>query len=560
MSRSDDDAEHDNPLPADRATSRTVQLRDQDSVFLSVDSREAPSCIAGLTIVEAADCPDFSFAGYLEILRERVRLIDRFGWKLHQIPFGLDNAYWVEADRFDPATHVRRVSVRPPGDRRALAELVGVLHAMPLDRRRPLWECWWIEGLQDGRVATLLKFHHCLMDGQSGMGLAEILMDLSPEPRATPSPRPGDETDAPAPPRLPELARRAVRNAARRPERIAAHAGRAVRDGLDRLLGTREAPPAPTVPDTPWNARLTGRRAFAYTSLPLEPIRDARKHFDVKLNDVLLELLADAVRRVLIEDDRLPNEPIVAICPVSLRADDETGFDNRLSSMPVAMATDRADPVDRLLAIHRSADEAKHRLNDGAFEMMGALADCFVPGALQVASQAAHALSRFVPLPGNLVFSNVRGIGVPLYLAGARVAEIYPMSMLQVATGMNVTAVSHDDQVDFGFLVDGALVPDPWRYADALKDALDDLTSAIESRLGARAAHAFAPRSSPLRTTGMPRGARRAAPGPETEPLDLMLLISGLSHVRAPSRGPIGTPVDESPDGATPAPGERPAP
>ena len=536
------DREPDGPSPR--------QLRDSDGVFLSVDSEQAPSCIAGLTVVDPGDDPHFGFDRYLRILRERVGLIDRFKWQLAEVPLGLDHPYWVEAPDFDPADHVQRIAVRAPGDREALAELVGLLHGLPLDRSRPLWECWWIEGLAGGRIATLLKFHHCLMDGESGIGLAEILLDLSPEPMATASAPQRDPTLRP-PTRL-EMASRVLANAVRRPERIVAHAGRALRGRMRSALGTRSEPPAPAVPKTPWNDRLSGRRAFAFASLPLAPLRDARKHFDVKLNDVLLELVSDAVRRVLREDDRLPADPVVAICPVSLRDAGDEGFDNQISSMPVSMATHLGDPVDRLLAIHRSADAAKARMRDGEFEVLGAMSECLVPGVLRLATRAAHAFPERLPLPGNLVFSNVRGLPVPLYLAGARVVELYPMSMLQVGTGMNVTAVSHGDQVDFGFLVDRELVPDPWRFSGALREAQTELARAIEARLAARERSRAAPPGRRTPPVTLPRSRERDTGGPtrlegpdapDADPLDLVQLISGLSHVRAPSRGPIGTPV-----------------
>ncbi|MCB9725692.1 MAG: wax ester/triacylglycerol synthase family O-acyltransferase [Spirochaetaceae bacterium] len=532
------------PAAAAKNAARPLQLCDEDGVFLSIETAAAPSCIAGLTIVDAAAAPGFGLERYLEILGERTRMVERFRWRLMPTPLGVDNAYWVEAEDFEVADHVKAIALPAPGDRQTLARIVGLLHGLPLDPNRPLWECWWIEGLEGGRVATLLKFHHCLMDGESGMGLAQILLDLTSEP-ARFDLRPNETEERP--PRAPtpaEMLRSAVRNAARRPARIALHARRALRDGFTRLAAARGDRPegAPSVPTTPFNARLSGTRAFAYATLPLGPIRDAAKHFDVKVNDVLLELLASTLRRVLARESRLPSRSIVALCPVSLRRDGDRSAGNRLSSMPVSLATDLADPVARLLAIHRSSKLAKARLEEGAFEVMTALTECFLPGALRLATRAAHAVPSLLPLPGNLVFSNVRGLGVPLYLAGARVEVIHPMSMLQVGNGMNVTAVSHDDQVDFGFLVDAQLVPDPWGYADALERALEELTTAVEGRLAAE--------GRPVRSRSTGSGvAMDAASSSDSssdssfegetetsEPIDLMLIMSGLAHIRAPSR------------------------
>lgn len=533
------DPRSDPPREAGESRARPNQLSDADGVFLSFDSPVAPSCIAGLSIVEAEEATDFSFDRFLGVLSERIALVDRFRWKLKEVPFGLDHAYWVEAEDFDPADHVQRIALPAPGDREALAALIGFLHGLPLDRSRPLWECWWIEGLEGGRVAILLKFHHCMMDGESGMGLTQILFDLSSEPQPV---APEPNVPRPAGPRAPgslEVAIRALRNARRRPEKIAAHARLAAREGFRRFLGGDSAKTAPAVPPAPFNDRLSGQRAFAFASIPLSPLRDARKHFDVKMNDLLMELVASSLRRTLERQAALPDRPIVAVCPVSLRSEDDDAFGNRLSSIYVSLSTDEPDPVERLLAISKSSREAKERLAEGEFEFMSAFGECFVPGALRLAANAAHAFSKQLPIPGNLVFSNVRGLHVPLYIAGARVSEIYPLSMLQVATGMNVTAVTHDDQVDFGFLVDGKLVPDPWCYADALQEAFDEFLEAVDRHLATRD-RPHVPRQEPAASS--PRGGR---PPIEVEPLDLVLLMSGLSHVRAPSRDPIGTPVEE---------------
>ena len=534
---------------AREAATRPLQLSDTDGVFLSVDSARAPSCISGLSIVEAESSSRFSFDRYVDVLTARFALIERFRWKLADVPLGLDNAYWVEAEDFDPADHVHRIAVPSPGDRAALAEVIGFLHGLPLDRSRPLWECWWIEGLEGGRVATLLKFHHCLMDGASGMGLTQILFDLSPAGADVP-PAPQAPAAGPARLRAPsvgEVAFRALGNAIRRPRKIAAHTRLAARAGIRRLVDPsvsgRVAPP---VPASPFNDRLSGERAFAFASLPVGPLREVRKHFDVKMNDLLLALLSSSLRSTLQSEGALPDLPLVAVCPVSVRSPDDPDHGNHLSSMSVGLATDREDPIERLTEIGRSSRAAKQRLEDGEFEFMAAFGDCFVPGALKLATGAAHVLSKRLPIPGNLVFSNVRGLDVPLYLAGARVSEIYPLSMLQVATGMNVTAVSHDDQVDFGFLVDRALVPNPWRYADALEEGLETLLRAVDARVAASpqtAPPAFA--RPPLAVPDAETAADRAETTLEVEPIDLVQIMAGLAHVRAPARGPIGVPVGE---------------
>jgi WS/DGAT/MGAT family acyltransferase len=514
------------------------QLSDRDAVFISVERPEAPSHIAALTILDPSQSSGFSFERYLEILSERIELVARFKWKLFEPPFGIDRAYWVEDDAFDVAQHVERVAVPAPGDRAALAKLVAFVHGQALDRFRPLWESWWIEGLSGGRVAMLLKVHHCLMDGQSGMGLSEILMDLSPEPTRHPTnTSAGEERDVP--PRAPalwEMGRAALTNGLRIPQAIAVHSRRALIEGLSRTFerGSRETPPP--VPRVGFNGRLSRQRSFAFASIPLGPLRDAKKHFDVTMNDILLTIVSSSLRRGLIEHGELPEEAIVGLCPISLRRGGDQSFGNQISSMPVSLATDIEDLPGRIAAIHASAEAAKRRFEKDAFETFATLAECLTPGVLKVLTGMAHLLPSLIPLPANLVVSNVRGLPVPMYLAGARVEEIYPISMLQVANGMNVTAVSHDDQVDFGFLADASLVRDPWLYADGVHSAVRELEDAVVGyeRAPESPESASAP---PSAVEGEASSRESPAPFADEGPIDLQMMMSELKNVRSPSRG-----------------------
>jgi WS/DGAT/MGAT family acyltransferase len=533
-----------------RSVTRPNQLSDRDAVFISVERPEAPSHIAALSILDPSQCAEFSFERFVEILGERIDSVERFKWKLYEPPLGIDRAYWVEDEEFDVARHVERVALPEPGDRAALARVVAFLHAQSLDRTRPLWESWWIEGLAGDRVAMLMKVHHCLMDGQSGIGLAEILMDLSPEPRR--SAASSDERPREAPPRRPalwEMGRAALSNSLRIPQAVAVHSRRALTEGLNRTLKSRSSQAPPPVPRVHFNGRLSRQRSFSFATVPLGPLRDAKKHFDVKMNDILLEIVSSALRRGLLSQGRLPAEAIVGLCPVSLRERGDQSFGNQISSMPVSLATDIEDLPGRLAAIHESAEAAKRRLEEGAFETFAALGECLSPGVLKFLTGVAHAVPSMIPIPANLVVSNVRGLPVPMYLAGARVDEVYPLSMLQVANGMNVTAVSHDDQVDFGFLVDSGLISDPWIYAEGVHAAVRELEEYVEEHTRARGSdQALAPAPSvvPTPTPEPPAASTQTAEAGsddsplacqvDPEPLDLHLMMSRLSHIRAPSR------------------------
>ena len=510
------------------------QLADADSVFVELETTEAPSHIGALTILDPSTASDFSFDRYIEILSERIDLVARLKWKLREVPLGLDRAYWVEDPDFDVRNHVHRVGLPTPGDRASLAQLAGYIHSKPIDRSQPLWESWWIEGLEHGRVATLLKVHHSMVDGESGIGLSEVLMDLTPEPQHDVQVSEAMREPRPREPALWELGLAALRNGIQLPGRFAFHASRALRDGLRGVLKSSPSSSAPHVPRVSFNGRLGRPREFAFTSIPLAPLRDAKKHFDVRMNDVLLELVASSLRRGLLARDELPEASLVALCPVSLRARGDQRLGNQLTSMPVSLATDLEQPIRRLEAIHESAKLAKSRLEDGAFETITAMGESLLPAALRLLMRVAQAAPKLVPLSGNLVVSNVRALPVPTYLAGARVEEIYPMSMLQVANGINVTAVTQNDQVDFGFLVDPHLVPDPWVYAEGIQVALSELEQAAAKMT--REPVAEDSTSAPIAAASAAAEGSgtdgHVAPAPEAlieaDPIDLRLLMSEL--------------------------------
>jgi WS/DGAT/MGAT family acyltransferase len=250
------------------------------------------------------------------------------------------------------------------------------------------------------------------------------------------------------------------------------------------------------------------------------------------MNDILLEIVSSSLRRGLMERGELPEEAIVGLCPVSLRQGGDQSFGNQISSMPVSLATDIGDLSKRLSAIHESAEAAKRRLERGAFETFSALGECLAPGVLRWLTGVAHAFPSILPLPANLVISNVRALPVPMYLAGARVAEFYPLSMLQVANGMNVTAVSHVDQVDFGFLVDSNLVPDPWIYAEGVQAAVRELEAAVAANSRRRDGEIDAAAEAALDAIEEAQD----PPGDAEDPIDLALMISQLGHLRSPPR------------------------
>jgi diacylglycerol O-acyltransferase len=456
-----------------------TQLSDGDAIFLSMESPNAGGHVGAILLLDPSTCEDFGFEKLRDHIASRTGLIPRFSWKLQNVPFGIDRPYWVEADGFHPRDNIIRTAVPSPGNIEQVYALVSRLHAQPLDRARPLWQTWFIEGIEGGGAAIYIKTHHCLIDGEGSVGLMEVLSDLFPDATAPMFAPDGFAEEKPSPPTTRDMMLRAYLNARQRPAKLASH----MRRGLGELWKTRSAEHAVgQIERTCFNAAISKRRAFASVSFDLERVRNLTKHFDVKVNDVALEIAGSVVKRWLRARGEAPMRPLVALCPVSTRGD-EQGVGNQITSMPVSLCTDIADPAKRLSGIHESAKHAKQGLEKGSFDWTAAMGESFTPGFTQMIVRAAEFGVDSAPLPANFVVSNVRSTPVPLYIAGARLESMLPLSMLVVGNGLNISLVSYCNRIDVGIIVDPELIPDPWELAELFPMALDELETAAEGVL-----------------------------------------------------------------------------
>ncbi len=450
------------------------QLPGADTIFLAMETATAPTHTGGLTVLDPSDARDFCFEHFREVVAERVASTPRFRWKLDEVALGLDRPYWIADPDFDVARHVHRIAVPAPGGMREVCELVGHLFAGPLHRDRPLWEIWWIEGLENGRAAMFAKIHHALMDGVSGAGLADLLCDLEPDaaPRAAPR-----NVPAPQAPSDLRKALGALTHLFERPAMLARLGGMGVREAFLQLRSSAD-PASPSffaVPRVSFNAPIGPRRGLACATVPLDDVKAVKKDFGVTVNDVLLALVGSALRHWLEERDELPDESLVALVPVSTRSDGDLTLGNQVTNVSVRWATDEPEPVERLLQVHRNAVHAKARVAASSLNPLEALGETFAPLGAGLMMRAWVASSQLVAPLCNAVVSTVRGTPVPLYTGGARIECIYPMSLLLPGQGLNVTAVSYMDHVDFGFTYDPDLVPEAWRIAEGIPGALAEL-------------------------------------------------------------------------------------
>lgn len=463
------------------------QMKPLDGVFLSLETPETPTHIGGLAILDTSTNPAFDFDFFRDFVAERVALCPRFSWRVSEVPLGLDLPYWVSDEALDFNEHVRRAALPAPGGTQELADLAGHLFAMPLDRTRPLWEMYLIEGLQGGRVALLWKVHHCLMDGVSGAGLMELLFDLTPEPapRATiPVADEGgknndQEQAASSPPSWDQMLGRSIRNAATRNLKFAENLYKLASEAIGEGQNTE---PAEETPRVSFNGTVGARRAVAWTSLPISHLKQIKDQLGVTINDVILGLTGGSVREYLASRGELPETSLKAVVPVSTRKPGDKSIGNQIRDIAVDWATDLEDPIERIMRIHKDTIRAKKEVAEGGVNLIEGLAESLPPAATRLIVQAGAAFADRVPLPGNAVVSNVRMPSVPFYIAGAKIEATIPISVLAPTQGLNITALTYCDEIYFGFTVDPRLVPNPWMLAEGTSKSLIELQSAMERR------------------------------------------------------------------------------
>ena len=482
------------------------QLTSLDAQFLNVESSTTTGHVGALLALDPSTAPggELTLESVRDLMEQRLHLCPTFRQRLIEVPLGLGLPYWVDDPDFDLEYHLRDVALPAPGDEQQLAEQVARIHSFPLDRSRPLWEMYLIHGVGGDGAALYYKIHHAAIDGVSGGEILATLLDSTVEPREV-----GLPDDDWAPQQLPGLAeviaRTSVANAqltahslVRLPRSLSyladlpgaanfpgAHQVSAVADAALAMTSRRIRPRQHTaraleVPHTPFNGPITAHRRFAYGSVPLEQVKKIKNAFELTVNDVVMALTTTALRRWLLDHDALPTIPLVAAVPVSVRADGAGGIaGNQVSVMIASLPTHIADPVDRLEAVHASMLEAKDSFEALPATLLQDLS-AVLPTALSgLSSKALFQLATAPGLPFNLFVSNIPGPQLPLYVAGARVQGIHPVSAVsRVTGGLNLTLFSYDGALNFGLIACREMVPDLWKMIGYLADAADELITA----------------------------------------------------------------------------------
>ncbi len=476
------------------------QLTGLDAAFLALETANATGHVGGVCVLDPREAPrPLTLARLTEVFAERLPMVPVLRRKLLNVPLGLDQPYWVDDADFDIEYHIREVALPRPGSDAQLAEQVARLHARPLDRARPLWEIYLITGLARRRAAVYTKIHHAAIDGASGAELLTVLLDLSPDGREQPASEPFRPARPPGPAAL------AVFAAARfawRPVQAARVATEIVRvlpvlgpmvgalagGMLGRSGGGGDGEVIPTTlgraPATPFNKPITPHRRVAFRSVALDSVKTVKAAFGVSVNDVVMAMCAGALRRWLAEREALPEQPLIAMIPVSVRDPASKGaLGNKVSAMLATLPTQVTDPARRLKIVHAATKVAKARQAAIPQGLVDQISDFAVPALTARAARVVFGTGLLHRLPPfNLCISNVPGPDVAVYLCGAKMLAHYPVSVITDGQGLNITLVGYLGQLHFGLVSCRELVPDIDTLAGYLIDELELLLKAAGQR------------------------------------------------------------------------------
>ena len=469
------------------------RLNIQDSAFLTVETDESPTHVAGLQILEL---PPRYKGNFFQDMFDRFDLSAppqppcslKLGGQLSKLEL---TPRWVEDEDFDLDYHIRFVRLPEPGTMEQLTTFVSRLHGQRLDRNHPLWECYCIEGIEGNRVAQYIKVHHALVDGVAATAILSSTLSRSARNKMDK----GFWQMAPKQAKLPakqQIKRDMVSLATESLGQVAEGVGtttrtlgelggRMLRGGFHMLSGdSREAPLPFQSPSTVFNTTITRHRRFGIATLPLSRVKDAGNNLDATINDLVLAICAGALRKYLKLHNSLPGKPLTTMCPVSVRPKDAVQEGNSISMIITTLATDVEDPLERLEAIKKSSRAAKDKVNHLSRE--AATNYSLLLNAAVLATNAVG-LGGTVPPPANLVISNVPGPREQLYINGAKLVANYPMSVLVHSQALNITVTSYMDSIDFGLMADRETIPDVDVMAEMITEAAIELEDAFERKM-----------------------------------------------------------------------------
>jgi len=468
------------------------KLSGMDATFLYMETNETPMHISSLLVCEPAQKDASPYEALKAQIVARLHEIPSFHRKLKHTPFYIDHPVWVEAGIVDLDYHIKHARLPNPGNLEQLRMIVQGLHSTQLDRDRPLWQFYIIEGVEDpgfglkaGSFALYTKAHHASLDGGAGISVMDILSDFKPTPRP---PLPNNEIKmfsedtgffellGNAFGRFVQLQADGIKNT----PALIKTVGNVVNNAMENESSLiDDFLPAPR---TRFNVRIQKQRAFGAQTLPLREVIAVAKQTGTKVNDVVLAICGGALRNYLLRHDELPERSLVASVPVSIRAAGDTSGANQVASMNCGIGTEISDALERLTAVNSNSKRAKKNLA-AIIEVFPTDYSFF--GAPLIVSALAQLTSRtnlmnYLPSPFNVIISNVPGSRKPMYFAGSKVISNLPVSIATHGCALNITLTSYVDRLDFGLVGCKVAVPDVQTIADDIATEFFQLKKASQ--------------------------------------------------------------------------------
>jgi diacylglycerol O-acyltransferase / wax synthase len=454
-----------------------------DASFLHQEGSNAHMHVGAVTIFEG---PPPAYDEFLHHVRSRLHLVPRYRQKLAVPPLETGRPLWVDDPNFNLEYHVRHTALPAPGSEEQLRNLAARVHSQQLDRNKPLWEFWLVQGLEGDRFALISKTHHALVDGVSGVDLATVLLDLGPVPAQLPHP---DKAWEPKPePSAAQLAARGLSALVRTPLQLTGRAIDAALHPQATVEATREAiegigeivwqglNPAP---ETPLNVEIGPHRRLVFVRCELEDFKLVKNAFGGTVNDVVLAVVAGALQRWLrARGVRTEGLELRALVPVSTRSEDQRHtLGNRIVVMRGPLPVYIEDPVARLRVVKQAMDGLKESKQALGAEVISNLERFAPPTILAQASRINFSTRLF-----NLIVTNVPGPQFPLYLLGRELDDLFPIAFLPNNHALAIAIMSYDGGIDFGLLGDYDAMPDLDLVGDGLEESLAELLAAARAR------------------------------------------------------------------------------
>ena len=476
----------------DALDSSVKQISGQDAAFLYAESALNPMHIGTLVLVENS----LKFDDFKALMASKLHLMPKFRQRLLNVPFDLDYPYWVDDPNFDIDLHLNRIKLPDPANWKTLRDITATLFSSSLDLRRPLWSITFIEGLDNisqipkGSVAILTKVHHVMIDGASGVGLMGMLFDKNVSDKTKPIPKPKPFEPEPLPEELSLLLKSSykfLKDPLKLPKLLGETAASLIQSKAKKAVvgGKQFNKKSFSVPKTIFNGSISPKRTWGTAILSFERINALRKIMGVTINDILVNICAGAIRKYLIEKDKLPSQSLVANVPISIRVKGEKqNFDNKISNMLVQIGTQIKDPIKRLEFIQEQTEVGKARHKAVGAKSLMKMAESVPFGLANLASgiYSKYNIKELHRPPFNVTITNVPGPQNALYLRGHKSVGVFGLTPVVDGFGLIIAAFSYNGSVSITTTSDANTMPDTGKFSRYIREEANELEKIIKKK------------------------------------------------------------------------------